>query len=197
MKIILIEGGLSTFEIILSIGIFVLALCSLLFSFYIFRYQYYKDSKDLKLDWYKTIILESKFGNFFEFFDTVKILLDSLRTETQLQVGDKQNTNNLILEEFINLRHEFISLLLSVDKMLHMCVMKQFDDFYDEITEKLFDETIDLSDNDVFNDEITSHISIYRTNILKLFVEFRGENDSHLMKSIKVKFDEVFGNDTS
>ncbi len=157
----------------------IIAASTLSFSFYIYWYQLKKDEKNLKLDWYKLIIIESKFDEFFTFFENIDSSLSRLKTNKSSSAGDKSKINAEILEHLSNLRLEFVSLLLAVDKMLYDCVLHQFDKLVDGITNSLADENINLNDEIVFEEEITKRISRYKTLILKMFVEFKGENDTH------------------
>lgn len=181
---------LTTFEIIEKLSTIIIAACTLVFSFYIYYYQLKKDNKNLKLDWYKVIIIESKFEDFFGFFENLNLTLNPIKNNPNLSVSDKECINTLMVDDLIKLRLDFITLLLSVDDMLYQCVKTQFDELVDGITTKLSDESVNLSDPEIYDEEISKHISQYRTQILKIFVEFRGDNDSYqrLIKKIKDYF---------
>lgn len=187
------ESGLSFLEILLGVTSTIIAGCSLLFTIYIFRYQKNKDSTNTKLDWYKSIIIESKFNSFFDFFGNIKEILSEVKNNPNLTNDEKKIINNKVIDCFTEFRQEFISLLLAVDRMLYFCVKNQFDKLVDGITEKLFDDKLDFSTDD-YQNELITYISTYKTNILKVFVEFKGENDSHSIKKIVVKYKEIFGN---
>lgn len=170
---------LSTFEILEKCATIIIALSSLGFSLYIWKYQTSKDNKNLKLEWYKIIIIESKIHLFFKYFSDVQNLLESLNSKTSLTDSDKVLTNDEIGVYFSSFRLEFISLLSSVDKMLYLTVLKQFDDFYDNLTTIIFDDNINLSNELQYNEYINTHLAEYKSNILKVFVDFRCDNDSH------------------
>lgn len=181
--------NISVFEIIEKTSTIIIAIFTLVFSWYIFKYQSSKDDNDLKLDWYKLIIIESKFDEFFNFFEKLNELLQPLKTE-DLSIEIRQDVNDKILDELNSIELSFISLLLAVDKMLYECVKTQFDKLIDGLTEKLSEESLQLNNLEVYNNEISNHVADYKTKILKMFVEFRGKNDTHksLLDKIKNKF---------
>lgn len=182
-------GELSVFETIEKISTIIIAACSLAFSYYIFKYQSSKDDNDLKLDWYKLIVIESKFESFFSFFDGISNSLSKLKVE-ELTFEIRDEVNKELLERLNKIDLDFVSLLLAVDKMLYECVKNQLDKLVDGITVKLSDEELMLNDDKIFNDEISNHIADYKTQLLKMFVEFRGKNDTH--KSILDSFKEKY-----
>lgn len=183
------SDNITTFEIIEKISTIIIAAFTLFFSWYIFKYQSAKNDNDLKLDWYKLIVVESKFDIFFVFFKKLNSALLKLKDDN-LTIQVREEVNNQILDELNKLDLDFISLLLAVDKMLYECVKNQFDKLIDGLTEKLSNETLNLNEEEVFNDEISSHIADYKTQILKMFVDFRGKNDTHnsLIESFKEKY---------
>jgi hypothetical protein len=176
---VLLTTELSVFEIAEKLATITIAVSTLIFSFYIYNYQLKKDNKSLKLDWYRLIIIESKFEEFFVFFMRVNSSLEKIKNSPNITEDEKSDINQEVLEHLLKLRLEFVSLLLAVDKMLYDCVLHQFDELYDSITIKLADEDLNLFDKDVYEDEITKHISSYKTKILKMFVDFKGANDTH------------------
>lgn len=185
MSLDFFPDNISTFEIIEKTSTVIIAVFTLVFSWYIFKYQSSKDDNDLKLDWYKLIIIESKFNEFFDFFARIDNKLQSLKTEN-LTLEVRQNINNELLDELNTIQLNFITLLLAVDKMLYECVKTQFDKLIDGLTLKLAEENLELNNSEVYNNEISNHLADYKTQILKMFVDFRGKNDTH--KSILDKF---------
>lgn len=181
------SNGLSTFEIIEKVATIIIAAGTLFFSYIIYRYQLRKDNTTLRLDWYKVIIIESKFSNFFDFFSYLNEKLKPLNEDMQVTIEERQKINADILEKFARLEADFISLLLAVDNMLYICVKHQFDDLVDGITIKLGDESLNWESTSIFEDEIASHMALQKTVILKLFVEFKGKTDSHLNPLNKIK----------
>lgn len=169
----------SILEIIEKISTIIIAGFTLYFSCYLFKYQNKKDKKDLKLEWYKLIVIETKFHLVFSFFENVSNILSNLKPNSLDNSITKSEINENILKELSNLDHNLISLLLSVDSMLYNCIKTQFDNLVDDLTNILSDDTIDLTNELVYSDNVSSTISKYKTQILKIFVEFKGENDSH------------------
>jgi hypothetical protein len=92
-----------------------------------------------------------------------------------LSTQDKSEINAEILEHLSEMRLEFISLLLAVDKMFSDCVLYQFDQLVDSITNKLVDDNLNLHDETIFEIEIEQHTSLYKIQILKMFVDFKGK----------------------
>ena len=182
------EGSsLSIFEVVEKLATIVIAAGTLFFSYVIYRYQLNKDSNDLKLDWYKVIIIESKFGEFFQFFSGLNEKLLVLNNRAGVTLEERQRVNTQIIDDFVKLENDFISLLLAVDSMLYTCVKHQFDDLVDGITIILGDDELDWQSGNIYDEEIANHVALQKTLILKLFVEFRGRKDSHLRGIHQVK----------
>lgn len=178
----------STIEIIEKISTIIIAIFTIGFSIYIYKSQTNKDNKGLKLEWFKLIIIEHKFSLIFDFFNKVSLELEKLKNqEFNSNLEKRQELNEYILQQLSELDLNVISLLLSVDKMLYECVKEQFEQLTDKITKKLADENIDFSNNEIFREELSNTISNYRTQIIKMFVDFKGNNDSH-----KSYFPELF-----
>lgn len=176
MLYFLIEKS-TNLEIFSVISQSIIALFSIGFSVYIFCFEKKKDKKSLKLDWYKLIIIEHKFGDFFVFFDEIDKIMSSLKEDDS--ITNRKEVNDKLMIVFRTVELNLISLLLSVERMFYECVKKQFDNLVDGITERLSDSNIGFTDSDINQEELLAHISSYKVKILKMFVDFKGDSDSH------------------
>ena len=189
MYLVFFPKDISIIEIIEKFSTITIALFTLVFSWYIFEHQSKKDKNDLKLDWFKLIIIETKFESFFDFFKKLSKTLDELKLDN-LTLEKRSEINTKILDELSDLQLDFVSLLLSVDKLLYECVKTQFDDLVDGLTLKLSNDDLSLNENETFKKEISTHVADYKTQILKMFVDFKGNSDTHqsMLKSFKEKY---------
>lgn len=172
-----IIGNISLIEVLEKVATILIAAFSLYFSRIIHTYQKNRDNKGLRLEWYKVIILEARFDKFFIFFDNIYKRLEQLKSSDNF--NQRQEVNQLIGNDLNNLEKDLISLLIAVDKRLYECVLLQFDELYDGITSILANNNITLTDEENIDTNFKDHVNKYRVSILKLFVEFSDNQDSH------------------
>lgn len=162
-------------DIIDKISNIVIATFTLLFSIYIFyitnKKEKEKDSKDRKTDSLKTVILENNLKHLFSFYESVIRIMKPLSEKTHTD-EEKELINTDLQNSLKKLRLEFTDLLLAVDRGLYNCIKNSTDLLVDELTNKMFDEGINLTHKPKFEEEITSNISKSKTETVKYLYEF-------------------------
>jgi hypothetical protein len=153
----------------------IIALFTLIFSAYIFYFTTKKneetESKNRKTDSLKTIILEHNLKKLFSFYELTMNLMNPL-VERIHSDEDKQDINNNLQNNLTQLRLEFTDLFLAVDKELYNSIKNSADLLIDDLTNKMFDEGINLNHKPKFDEEITSSISKSKTETVKYLYEF-------------------------
>lgn len=153
----------------------IIAIFTLAFSVYIYYFSTKKeDEKELKnrkTDSLKTIILEHNLKKLFSFYELTMNLMNPL-TERVHSDEDKEEINNNLQNNLKRLRLEFTDLFLAVDRELYNCIKDSTDLLIDDLTNKMFDEGINLNHKPKFEEEITSSISKSKTETVKYLYEF-------------------------
>jgi len=153
----------------------IIAIFTLLFSIYIYyitnKKEKEKNSKDRKTDSLKTIILEHNLKNLFSFYENVINIMQPI-SEKKHSDDEKEDINDNLQNTLKQLRLEFTDLFLAVDKKLYDCIKDSTDLLIDDLTNKMFDDGINLSHKPKFEEEITASISKSKTETVKYLYEF-------------------------
>ncbi|PIE49071.1 MAG: hypothetical protein CSA39_04475 [Flavobacteriales bacterium] len=164
-----------TLDKIDKIANIVIALFTLLFSIYIFyistKKEEKKEEKNRKSDSLKTIILEHNLKNLFSFYESIIEIVNPL-SEKKHSDEEKEQINAELQSALKKLRLEFTDLFLAVDKELYNCIKDTTDLLIDDLTNKMFDDGINLSHLPKFEEEITSNISKSKTETVRYLYEF-------------------------
>ena len=127
----------------------VLASTNLVYAIKIFRYKDKKEDsqkeKDIRAAAFKNIILDKGLDAFFEFFKTIETRLLELR-ETSISLERKQEINQFVIDQANELRQGFVDTIRSVSENLSDRILRHRDPTTDRITEEIFNEDCDLSD---------------------------------------------------
>lgn len=158
------------------------------FNIYSFRKKNQREDEDRirkqRLDWLKTLILDSNLTVFFDFFDHVEQELRHLTIPKSGEV-EKKLAIEKINDQRIFLRRKFISLLAAVDENLYNCTLEKVDNLIDGFTANIADEGINLKHEPKFEEIIINRIIETRTEIIKEFFKFEGVNVKKLPASKK------------
>lgn len=153
----------------------IIALFTLAFSVYIFYFSTTKDdekeSKNRKTDSLRTIVLEHNLKKLFNFYEQTMNLMNPLIEKVHTD-EDKQEINNNLQSNLTQLRLEFTDLFLAVDKELYNSIKDSTDLLIDDLTNKMFDEGINLNYKPKFDQEITTSISKSKTETVRHLYEF-------------------------
>ena len=167
--------SLAKLDIIDKIANIIIASFTFLFSIYIFiitnKKEDKKESMNRKKDSLKIIILEHNLKNLFDFYNSVSYKMNPLSQRIHSD-NEKREINDSLQEDLKKLRLEFTDLLLAVNKDLYSCIKDSTDFLIDNLTNKMFDEGINLSYKPKFDEEIIASISKSKTETVKYLYEF-------------------------
>ena len=166
---------LTTLDLFDKISNIIIAIFTLLFTIYIYYItnikEKEKDSKDRKTDSLKTIILEHNLKNLFSFYENVIKIMQPL-SEKAHSDEEKQDINDNLQSDLKQLRLGFTDLFLAVDKKLYDCIKNSTDLLIDDLTNKMFDDGINLTHKPKYEEEITASISKSKTETVRYLYEF-------------------------
>lgn len=156
---------------------FILSIVNVIYAVIIFHYKDKKEDiekeKDLKVSWFKSLILDYNLEHFHNFFQDTEKQLEKLKSKTLTDKG-REKVNETIKDYQSSLRKSFIDLLLAVDENLYSNTMNELDKLTDHFTEVMFNPKINLSYQPRFEEEIAKKLTETRTNILKMFFDYKG-----------------------
>ncbi len=163
-----------TITIILT---FVLSIVNLFYAVIIFYYKDKKEDivkeKDLKVGWFKSLILDYNLEHFHDFFQDTEKQLEKLKVKN-ITDKRKETINETIKEYQSSLRKKFLDMLLAVDEKLYSDTIDELDKLIDHFTEVMFNPKINLAHQPRFDEEIVKRLTETRTNILKMFFDYKG-----------------------
>lgn len=100
-----------------------ISLTTLVFSFLIFRHKDKKEDRDLerklRIDWFKTLILDANLQHFYTFFESIEAEMKKLAKGTGVNEALKQQVDGAIKDHQRVFRLKFLDTLLAVDKALY------------------------------------------------------------------------------
>jgi hypothetical protein len=160
-----------------KIATIVIAIANL---FLLIKYTNFKNKKedkekenDRKINWLKTLILDHNLSKFYSFFDSVKAELANLRIRG-MSDSQKETVDSKVGDHFINLRRDFIDILLAIDDKLYKQILEIIDKLQAHLTNTTFDDGINLDVDSKFNDLILEVLTKSKTDIIKLLFHYRG-----------------------
>ena len=163
----------SFWSIINSFGTLVIAIVSAYLTYYVHKTEKKRYKKSVRLEWYKSIILDKKISSIFEFFENVtKVTLELKKADNNDQILRK--IDDCISAELIKVKHHFVELIYPVEIVLHSRLREKFDKMCDGITKVIFNSNINLADESNFDDYTLNIISLHRRNIFGLLINFKG-----------------------
>lgn len=128
---------------------------------------------DRKINWLKTLILDHNLNKFYDFYDLVKSELANLRLRGLSDV-QKQTIDSNVGDHFINLRRDFIDILLAIDENLYKQILDDIDKLQTHLTNITFDNGINLDVDSKFKILILEELTKSKTSIIKLLFSYRG-----------------------
>ncbi|MDV6169499.1 hypothetical protein R1T16_13770 [Flavobacterium sp. DG1-102-2] len=154
----------------------VIATCTFFFSIYIyyktFKRDETKDAENKRLELFKTLILEHNLSHFYAFFDNIISHSNVLLTRV-LTPQEKMAINDNYLDELHNFRMRFYDMIMAIDADLYSSIKNESDNLVDELTAHLSSSTLSLHLPSVYQHNIITTVSRYRTSILKKMYEFK------------------------
>lgn len=129
--------------------------------------------QDRKIQLLKTLVLDHSFKNFYMIFNEIETELLKVKSKS-LTDDDKREIDETTLKLFIKLRRKFYDSLLAIDEVLYENIKKQCDDLQSHFSETIFDDGINLSNSQKFNDLIFEKLINTKTAIIKTLFNYRG-----------------------
>jgi len=168
---------LETLDVFYKIAKIVIAGANILLLYYIFSYNSDKnDSKnerDRKISLLKTLVLDNNLKYFYKFYKSIHSETERLLV-SDLDDDSKTLIDSSIGDAFINLRIQFIDLLLAVDEHMYNSFIKKADELQEYFTNTIFDDGMNLSHKPKFKEMISDKISESKTEFLKILFDYNG-----------------------
>ena len=168
----------SILDSIYSISTLVIALVNVFLIIFIFLRNNKKDAsiveKNRKINLLKTLILDCNMNKYYSFYMKICRTAKKLKREG-LNLSEKELINEQIADYAVELREGFTDLFIAIDKKLYDDILKRTDELIDCLTDKIFDEGINLSHGPKFDEEISTEIRNSKTDILELLFSYSGE----------------------
>ncbi len=87
---------------------------------------------------------------------------------------DKLELSYFIKAEQSKLRKIFIDVLLGVNKPLYQSVLDNMDNLIDSLTTVIFNDSINLFDNQIYTKEISDKITYSRNDLIRNIFNYKG-----------------------
>lgn len=172
------NNGIPWLDIASKIGLLFIAIFNFVFAVYIFIFRNIKEKqnreKDRKINLLKTLILDHALKHLYNFFDQLAVKTEKLKNE-KLEKKEKSIINEDLLSYFSCFRTNFIDSLIAIDRRLYDDILKETDYLQDHFSKSIFDEGINLYDQNKFKEIIEDQIRNTKTEILKLLFSYKGE----------------------
>lgn len=179
-----------------SIANSMIAILTLILAFYIFVYQRNKDKKDLivqkekdkkdevktlliqkqniKLQWFKNIIIEPKIEKVFLFYDNIRALKNKINSN-ELSEDDKMCLLQYIKKEHSVFRKSFLELLRFISPNLFATLYQNINKLIDGLIDVISDDELKLNNLKTYEREITTRIQGSYDNFLTQIFNYNGE----------------------
>ena len=158
---LIINYGMDILDISCKIATIIIAGANLYFV-----HKFHKTIK--KQNMIKSLILDYSMKHFYSFFDDITTETEKLK-ERNLTADEKSIINDQIIKYERDFENRFITLLLVVDEELYKSIKTSTDKMIDKFTEAIFDEGINLYNDDQYNSRIkTPMLSTKRIILEKL-----------------------------
>ncbi len=171
-------------SIIESIASIIIASLTFVLGWYVFVYQREKDNenkietqqlhrKNIKLQWFKEIIIQPKVHMLFEFYESLQEL-KSMLNKSDIVEEEKIEIINFIKLEQSNLRKGFLDLIQHVDIELHKNMAINIDNLTDHLTNCVSNDEFKLNNIKTYEREINSKILNSYNDVLSKIFNFCG-----------------------
>lgn len=166
-------------KIAAPVGTLVISIINLILTITLFRLKDRKENRDserkIKIDWFKTLILDNNLQYFHDFFDNIEKELEKLKSDN-INVEKKQKVDEKIKDFQRTFRIKFIDTLLAVDKSLYDNILKIADNLVDDFTNSIFDSGINLNHPPKFEEIVIKKISESKTDMISEIFKYKGES---------------------
>ena len=159
----IINNGMDFLDISCKIATIIIAGANLYFV-----HKFHKTIK--KQNMIKSLILDYSMKHFYTFFDDITTETEKLK-KRNLTADSKSIINDQIIKHERDFENRFITLLLVVDEKLYKSIKTSTDKMIDKFTEAIFDEGINLYNDDQFNSRIKAPMLSTKRIILEKLLE--------------------------
>jgi hypothetical protein len=171
-------------SIIESVSNIIIASLTLILGWYVFVYQREKDNenriatqqlhiKNIKLQWFKEIIIQPKLQILFDFYEKLQELKSMLK-KSDIDEEEKIEIINFIKLEQTKLRKGFLDLIQNVDTILHKKLAINIDNLTDHLTNCVSNDEYKLNNIKTYEREINSKILASYNDVLSKIFNFCG-----------------------
>lgn len=168
---------LSGLDCIYKISMIIIAFFNVVFAVYIYNYKSSKEDaekeKDRKIAWFKALVLDHNLTPLYKGFDDIHEI--SIELLSNPDDNKKNEINKKIALSHMAIRHNFTDMLLGIDINLYNKILLECDKLQDYLSEKIFDEGINLYHEPKFNEEIRNRIIETKTHIIGILFAYRGD----------------------
>lgn len=167
-----------------SIASIIIASLTLVLGWYVFVYQREKDNdnkietqqlyrKNIKLQWFKEIIIQPKLQLLFDFYESLQELKSKLN-KSDINEEEKIEIINFIKLEQSKLRKSFLDLIQHVDIELYRNMAVNIDNLTDHLTNCVSNDEFKLNNIKTYEREINSKILISYNDVLSKIFNYCG-----------------------
>lgn len=162
----------------------IIAFLTLYLGYYVFIYQKNKDSKsdeeielnrikNIKLQWFKEIIIQPKIELVFKFYDNINRIQHQIKAN-DLNDNDKIEIINFIKKEQTILRKSFLDLIQHINSELYNDLTMNVDNLTDKLTDVISNDELKLMNEQTYNREIKSKIEYSYSGFLSRIFNYCG-----------------------
>ena len=167
-----------------SLANVIMALLTLILGWYVFIYQRKKDNetkietqklhrKNIKLQWFKELIIQPKLQLMFDFFEALQ-KLKTMLNKSDINEIEKIEIINYIKFEQTKLRKGFLDLIQNVDIELYNKLAVNIDTLTDHLTNCVSNDEYKLNNITTYDREINSKISASYNDVLSKIFNYCG-----------------------
>jgi hypothetical protein len=167
-----------------SLANIIIALLTFILGWYVFIYQREKDNenkietqqlhrKNIKLQWFKEIIIQPKIQLMFDFFEALQALKTMLN-KSDIDENEKIEIINYIKLEQSKLRKGFLDLIQNVDVELYNMLAINIDSLTDHLTNCVSNDEYKLNNIKTYEREINSQILASYNDVLSKIFNYCG-----------------------
>jgi hypothetical protein len=168
----------SILENICSVASIFIAIANVVLIIHIFRHNNKKDDSEnekiRKQHLLKTLVLDYNMSKLYSFYQEIHKETNTL-LDNDLSNEDKQTINENLKEKAMDLRQNFIDILLAIDEGLYQMILTKIDELIDTLTNTIFDEGINLAFKPKYDEEISKRIRESKTAIIGVLFSYTGE----------------------
>lgn len=166
-------------KLLAPIATLIVSIVNLVIVIVFFNRRNEKEDRDTRrkqrIDWFKTLILDSNLTHFYQFFDAIEGEMHKLAKTSSPNDSLKEKVNEAIKAHQRTFRLRFVDALLAVDKSLYEEVVKIADSLTDRFTESIFDSGINLHHPPKYEEIVITPLSETKTSMIRQILSYEGD----------------------